>query len=273
MSDESLEVQQVETVEAVEPQQVVESKPVSWIDSLSDELKGNATLSKFKDVESLAKSYVNAQKLIGSSVKVPGEGATEQELAEFYGKLGRPESVDKYNLPELTTGETFEDLKDSLERMHKANLTDAQVKEILAIHNDRHSKMLEAIQEKAKADEESVKKLWGNDYDKNISLAKNTAKELVDKFGDSAKELLASPLANNPLLLSMLAELGKNSAEGNSKIISVNGSGQVDSEESIKAQINEIRKSQDFLNPASRGYKEAGEKLKTLYGKLISIKK
>ena len=37
----------------------------SWRDSLPEELKTNASLEKFSDVSTLAKSYINAESMIG----------------------------------------------------------------------------------------------------------------------------------------------------------------------------------------------------------------
>lgn len=242
----------------------------SWTDSLSEDLRSNPNIAKFKDVESLAKSYVSAQKMIGGSVKIPGEGATDREIAEFYGKLGRPESFDKYTLPELSTGETAEDLKDVLERMHKANFTDAQVKEVLGIHNERHSKMMEYLEQKAEADKEAVKGMWGADFEKNSTLAKKAAEALIEQHGDAAKEIFSSPLANNPVLLSLIAEIGKNMSEGNSKIIAEKDVSAVSSKEEIQKQIDELKATEAYRKPTHRGYVEAGKKYVELYRQLHS---
>lgn len=45
----------------------------------------------------LLKSYNSAQSMIGGSVRVPTDTSTDEERAEFFSKLGRPESPDKYD--------------------------------------------------------------------------------------------------------------------------------------------------------------------------------
>lgn len=45
----------------------------------------------------LLKSYNSAQSMIGASVRIPTDTSTDEERAEFFAKLGRPESPDKYN--------------------------------------------------------------------------------------------------------------------------------------------------------------------------------
>lgn len=66
-----------------------------WKSTLSDDLKNDPTLSNFKDVESLAKTVVHQQKVLGSRIPIP---KTDEEKAEVYNKLGRPETADKYEV-------------------------------------------------------------------------------------------------------------------------------------------------------------------------------
>ena len=66
-----------------------------WRESLPEELRNDPTLQNYKDVESLAKTVVHQQKMIGSRVPLP---KTEEEKAELYGKLGRPEEPAKYEV-------------------------------------------------------------------------------------------------------------------------------------------------------------------------------
>ena len=61
----------------------------TWRDSLPDDLKNNATLANFDNVENLAKSYVHAQSVIGKKgVIKPGEKASDEEWGNFYKELG-----------------------------------------------------------------------------------------------------------------------------------------------------------------------------------------
>lgn len=71
--------------------------PVSWRDTLSDDIKNDPSLQMYKDVQSLAKSHVSAQALIGKEKAIiPNEKSTDEEWANFYRRTGRPESPDKY---------------------------------------------------------------------------------------------------------------------------------------------------------------------------------
>ena len=69
---------------------------VSWRDSLPDDIKGNTSLEKFSDVSTLAKSYINAESMIGKDkMVVPGVNTTEDEWNDIYTKLGRPSTPDE----------------------------------------------------------------------------------------------------------------------------------------------------------------------------------
>ena len=72
-----------------------ESDNQDWKSSLSDELKNDPTLANFKDVEGLAKTVIHQQKVLGSRVPIP---KTDEEKAELYNKLGRPEDASKYEI-------------------------------------------------------------------------------------------------------------------------------------------------------------------------------
>src|SRR5690349_5364801 len=64
-----------ESAESVQPvaEEVVEAGAESWTSSLQEELRKEAGLAKFKDISGLAKSYLEAEKRISGSVKLPTE--------------------------------------------------------------------------------------------------------------------------------------------------------------------------------------------------------
>jgi hypothetical protein len=68
------------------------SQQPEWMGSLPDELKGDATLSRYADIPALAKAHIEAHKVAKSKVIVPGPDADEAALASFYDAIGRPES-------------------------------------------------------------------------------------------------------------------------------------------------------------------------------------
>src|SRR5687767_2761423 len=75
--------------------------PSSWISSLTDEsLRGHQGLTKFKDVDSLAKSYVELDKMRNerSGVKPLTPESTPEEITAYRQAMGIPEAPEKYEL-------------------------------------------------------------------------------------------------------------------------------------------------------------------------------
>lgn len=68
-----------------------------WMSSLPDAYKSNAVLAQYRE----GMPYDKIVNLLGaedSMVRIPGEKATDEEKAEFYSKLGRPQTADGYNI-------------------------------------------------------------------------------------------------------------------------------------------------------------------------------
>lgn len=72
-----------------------------WLAPLPDDLKGDATLIRYKDVEALAKAHIEAHKVAKSKVIVPAEDATDEQRGTFYDAIGRPASADDYDVPTI----------------------------------------------------------------------------------------------------------------------------------------------------------------------------
>ena len=92
------ETKPVETTIAstTEPQPTVNK---TWKEAISEEFRNDPNINKFTEIDALAKSYINATKMIGQDkVAVPNKNSTEDQWNEVYDKLGRPESADKYSL-------------------------------------------------------------------------------------------------------------------------------------------------------------------------------
>lgn len=82
-----------------------------WYGNLSAETAEGETASNrdyvqakgFKDIDGLVKAYRHAEKGLHESgrIKVPGEGATAQEVAEYRAAIGVPDKPEGYAVPEF----------------------------------------------------------------------------------------------------------------------------------------------------------------------------
>lgn len=216
-------------ISVTEPNVAVDATPPSFIDTLPDDLKAEACLKDFKDPAALAKSYVHAAKLVGKSVQIPGENATEEEINSFYTKLGRPETPEGYEVSSVLTEKT--DLVNMLPGLetevaefstiaHKLGLSKEAAKTLVEWQVTNAEKQMteirQANKEALEASRAALKDMWGTDVDANTAAANNTARALAVKYPAEMEALLHSDAARNPLVMVMLAELGNSYKEGSS---------------------------------------------------------
>ena len=156
-----------------------------WLDALPDDAKDyKDTLAKYKSVPDMAKALANANQLIGKKLGVPNEKSSPAEVAAFRRAMGVPDSLEEYKFtPEaLPEGMTWNDdmAKPYAEIAHKHGIPPSAMKELVAQHAKTEMFKMEAIQatfEKQRTEAvQTLQKEWGNDFGKNIGLAKQAAK-------------------------------------------------------------------------------------------------
>lgn len=107
-----------------------------FLNQFSDELRSNPALQNVKDVNDLATQLINAQKMIGGSVKIPGQEGSPEQWGEFWDKAGRPASADKYDVKsnEAITREDAE-MSELKAMFHKVGLNNQQAQSLLSEHD------------------------------------------------------------------------------------------------------------------------------------------
>jgi len=154
MSSETNQVatEEVSTLSAETPV-TPETVSTDWKASLSEEIRSDKSLENIKDIEGLAKSYVHAQKLVGSDkIPVPNKFATEKDWDAVYEKLGRPADPNgyKYDLPEdQKIDETA--LKSFSDQAHKLGLLPGQANGMVKFYNEMTAASLQEADTKATA--------------------------------------------------------------------------------------------------------------------------
>lgn len=64
-----------------------DTNPQDWKATLPEDLKSDPSLQGYKDIASLAKSYVETKKLVGSSLRPPGPDAAPEARLDFVKRL------------------------------------------------------------------------------------------------------------------------------------------------------------------------------------------
>ena len=180
MSSENQEVAVQETPTVLSGDQETKSPETNtdWKASLSDEIRADKSLENIKDIESLAKSYVHAQKLVGADkIPVPNKYATDDDWNAVYSKLGRPETSEGYKF-DIGEDKTIEQdaLKTFAEHSHKLGLLPTQAQGMVKFYQDMMSQQrsnADALSEAARNDASTkLKQEWGQAFPQKVESAK-----------------------------------------------------------------------------------------------------
>jgi len=187
--------------------------PAKWRDFLSDEYKVHPSLKDYKDANALAKSHINLQKLLGGDkIPAPKEDWTPEQWKEFYGRLGRPDTPDKYQF-KLADGFPADEalVKDMVAIMHEDGLTQKQAASILEKYSIKMAGAIKAQQDAdAAAAKEAITALQ-KEYGEKFQEATNYARYAVKELGDSdlANMLNETGLTNNVHLFKLMDKVGR----------------------------------------------------------------
>lgn len=194
----------------------------TWRDSLPDELKASASLSKFETIEGLAKSYTNLEKMLGTDkVPVPKEG-DEEGAKSFFKAAGWPEKPEEYGFakPEkVPDGMVYNaDMDTRLAGIfHGSKLTKGQAASVRdelmkmvadgTTQNLEASKVSEAANQKAIQDAEAaLKSEWGEAFEQRGKIAGMAINKFLSPATVAALE--SANLANNPAIVKDMFNLG-----------------------------------------------------------------
>ena len=215
---------------------------------IPEEFRNEPSLAAVTDLPSLVKGYVHAQRLVGQDkIVLPRSDWTDQDFNNFYAKLGRPESPDKYQLPsdvQLNEGMEFSDevLGQTRAAFHKLGLTSKQAEGVLHHYitsmNARQEATTAQQQQEQQVALQTLRSEWGDQYDTNLA----TAKEAVKKFGgdEFLQYLEDSGLGNDLRLIKAFHAVGRGMTEDTTGRGGEGGGGAMNRESALQ-MINDIR--------------------------------
>ncbi len=229
----------------------------NWREFISEDLRVNESLAKFTTLDGLAKSYLNAESMIGKDkIVVP---STDEEWETVYNTLGRPEKPEGYVVENAPDG--FK------EAVHKIGLTANQAQAVAKWHGELASTA------KAKEDSDTedlknkvnleLKNDWGEKYAGNVVVAKRVITENSD---DGFMDFLeTSGLGNDPRMIKFLHKVGSLSGEDNLE----NGDGEAtQTPEQLKEEINGVMATPAYQNKDDPNHDITVQKVSRLFGRL-----
>lgn len=199
-----------------------------WQGTLDESLREEKSLSTFKTVGDLAKSFVNTKSMVGKdTMTIPTETSTEVEWETYYKIGGKPDTVADYNLkaPADFPAEVVEQVfpKARLEawqdRFFKAGIGKKAADQFIA---DFAQDMLVDLQSMKQAEEQQMSELtsglsveWGAAFEQKKHLG-NMAIEEGTMGNAEFKERLTKKFGNDPDFVRFASNLGGKFAEGKS---------------------------------------------------------
>jgi hypothetical protein len=177
------------TTETAQPTTVAKADtPISsWKDSISEEYRVDPNIEKFTEIDALAKSYINATKMIGQDkVVIPNNNSTDDQWNEVYSKLGRPESADKYafDINSEVVNLDEDAINSFAEQSHKLGLNNKQAQGILDFYKNNmegtaQQSVIDTETAQAQA-EQQLRQEWGRDFDGKVKQAGALAKANIN---------------------------------------------------------------------------------------------
>jgi len=227
MSSENQEVAATEQAPALSGDTTTPTETTDWKASLSDEVRADKSLENINDIESLAKSYVHAQKLVGADkIPVPNKHATEDDWNAVYSRLGRPETADgyKFNLPEDQKVDEA-GLKVFADHAHKLGLLPNQAEGMVKFYNEMQANQLKeqdstALAGRQKAMDE-LQSEWGQAYKQKVDQANNVVASVFPPGFMSTNLADGTKLGDHPAVIKAFADLA--SKMGEDKIVQADG--------------------------------------------------
>lgn len=229
---------------------------------------------KGKGFGDVLKSYAEGQKFIGGSVRLPGEKDApqdrERKLSDLYGKLGRPESPDKYDLemPDIG-GIKWDDNALGLfkQTAHKLGLNSTQLNGLMAMYGEHLKSGLPNIEELNQKGAQALKDHWGVNAKRNAVMAENGFKQLaLAELGPEGSERLldainASGFGSNPDFVRVVARIVSETGEDKY----VDGVDNHRTDEQTDDEIRTLMGSKEYMDDRLPGHQAAVDKVRRLF--------
>lgn len=212
---------------------------------LDSDIAGDPSLKVFKDVKSLAKSYVHAQKKLGmKGVMIPTENSTQEEWDTFYQKVGVPLEQDKYKETlglKAQEGSSFDEAFNNsfAEKALELRVAPDKAKQMYEFFNEQATSKANTYLESNKAQEQealnALMDTYGADaYNAGLSKALKYIGEELGK--DSLEYLKESGLGRNAKVVDMFIKTAN--AFYKEDKLPTGGSSTVISKEEAQKEIN-----------------------------------
>ncbi|BFD46645.1 MAG: hypothetical protein DMENIID0002_12910 [Rickettsia endosymbiont of Sergentomyia squamirostris] len=185
-----------------------ETSPISssndWLANMPEEIRKAESLGKFKDVSSLAHSYLEAEKSLNQRVAVPKDDSSDEEWHKFYCRLGLPEDkryTDKRSKEDEEYLTRYEDM------FYQSSLSKRQGEKLLnslyGFSQDLQKQQQNAIEQTSHIG--WLKDTYGEGFDNKMTVMQAA----LSKFGTKELAELIEGTNYAPALVDLLVRVGE----------------------------------------------------------------
>lgn len=242
-----------------------------WMSGLPEDLQSSKSLSKFKDVENLARGYVNAERLIGrDQIPMP---KTDDEFMEAYTRLGCPSDISEYSIKyDVSEDESVrtameEDLKAFLPMAKEAGLNNKQATVIFNKYAGRIKELMSQRDAQIGSEMASAEAALRSEYGEQTETKLAFANRALSALGDQAliDSIASSGLGRNPAFIKMMIKVGEMHAEELG--IDKTGSSGLMSPNDLSSAISELQAHPAYLDASHPEHKVIVDRVAQLFAR------
>lgn len=238
----------------------------NWLGGVSEELRSNESLGKFKNIDDFARSYLEIEKNYNKRISIPDEKASPEERGKFFDKLGRPSDkkylVDNRKADDDSIVKLYEDV------FHQNGLSRRQGESILKkMYELQEANSKNFSEGKAKFKDTNLSFLseqYKDKFDEKMKIGLNAVK----KYGSDSLFNLLEEVDYHPALVDMLVTVGE-TIRPDSIVSGNTGENNFDTPETALKEIKKLEANQDFMvkynNKKHVGHAAAVKELNDLY--------
>jgi hypothetical protein len=253
----------------------------SWFDELPAGLQSNPTLQNFKGkkVADVAKSLVNAEELVGGSLRLPTDKDTPAEkqakLDKVFSQLGRPEKAGDYKIttPTEDVGVKWDPAKAEAFKAvaHQLGLTQSQVDGLIAYDIQQAQAAGVDSTQAYNACLDTLNKDWGPAAKTMLGLSRRTAATYFPP--DVMTAIESTGLSNNPAFVKALASMGKELMEEGLIIGAREGMSEDGGSTALQTEYNKIMSDDKhpYWNNTDPGHADAVTRMHQLQAAILEL--
>lgn len=224
--------------------------------SIPLEYQNNPALAAVPNFETLVKNYVNAQSKLGSSVSLPGEGATQEQVDEFYQKIGCPADIEGYTAHFTEQGLNTDnpDTMSIIETAKQIGVNPTQIahlfRKVAELEGGDETQLEVEYQQNMETVTLALRDEWGAAFDNQLGIAK----QVVASYPGLAEGLQRTGAGNDPQVIKAFASIGHALANGG--FIDGTAVGSMSKDDAVSAATT-IMQSDAYRNGQDPGHNNA----------------